>query len=146
MTSFMTLSQQCKHEDMVPLEAPYPDVYTDAFIFFLLSSCEIIWMNVHYFPNAPRINSSSYQWRNMSARRGAKLVPIEIPTICWKKKPFPQKTRKYCLPETQASWWCHLQSTSFGSESVPSQSKLLREPKLDICICGYRFWKWRSSE
>ena len=40
---------------MVLPEAPYPDVYTDTFIFFLRSSCKIIWMNVHYFPNAPRI-------------------------------------------------------------------------------------------
>ena len=40
---------------MVPLEAPYPDVYTDTFIFFLRPLCKIIWMNVHYFPNAPRI-------------------------------------------------------------------------------------------
>ena len=35
-------------------EASYPDVYTDTFIFFLRSSCKIIWMNVCYFPNAPR--------------------------------------------------------------------------------------------
>ena len=40
---------------MVPPEAPYPDVYTDTFIFFLRSLGKIIWMNVHYFPNAPRI-------------------------------------------------------------------------------------------
>ena len=40
---------------MVPLEAPYPGVYIDTFIFFLRSLCKIIWMNVHYFPNAPRI-------------------------------------------------------------------------------------------
>ena len=39
---------------MVPPEAPYPDVYTDTFIFFLRPLCKIIWMNVHYFPNAPR--------------------------------------------------------------------------------------------
>ena len=39
---------------MVPPETPYPDVYTDAFIFFLRSLSKIIWMNVHYFPNAPR--------------------------------------------------------------------------------------------
>ena len=39
---------------MVPLEAPYPGVYIDTFIFFLRSLCKIIWMNVHYFPNAPR--------------------------------------------------------------------------------------------
>ena len=41
---------------MVPKEAPYPDVYTDIFIFFLRSLCKIIWMNVHYFPNAPRMS------------------------------------------------------------------------------------------
>ena len=40
---------------MVPPEAPYPDVYTDTFIFFLRPLYKIIWMNVHYFPNAPRI-------------------------------------------------------------------------------------------
>ena len=39
---------------MVPPEAPYPDVYTDTLIFFLRPLCKIIWMNVHYFPNAPR--------------------------------------------------------------------------------------------
>ena len=39
---------------MVPQEAPYPDVYTDTFIFFLRSLCKIIKMTVHYFPNAPR--------------------------------------------------------------------------------------------
>ena len=39
---------------MGPPEAPYPDVYTDTFIFFLRSLCKIIWMNVHYFLNAPR--------------------------------------------------------------------------------------------
>ena len=43
---------------MVPLEAPYPDIYTDNFIFFLQSLYEIIWMNVHYFPNTPRTLSS----------------------------------------------------------------------------------------
>ena len=39
---------------MVLPVAQYPDVYTDTFIFFLRSLCKIIWMNVHYFPNAPR--------------------------------------------------------------------------------------------
>ena len=41
--------------NMVPPEAQYPDVYTDTFIFFLRPLCNIIRMNVHYFPNAPRI-------------------------------------------------------------------------------------------
>ena len=26
--------------------------------FFLRSLCKIVWMNVHYFPNAPRISMS----------------------------------------------------------------------------------------
>ena len=49
-------------------EAQYPDVYTDIFIFFLWSLCKIIWMNVHYFPNAPRMYSThkrlyfKYKW------------------------------------------------------------------------------------
>ena len=38
-------------------EAPYPDVYTDTFIFLLRSLCKIIWMNVHYFLNAPPIHT-----------------------------------------------------------------------------------------
>ena len=61
-------------------------------------------------------------------------------------KPFPQKPRKCCLPETQASWWCHLQSTCVWSQSVPLQNMILCDPKLDICIGDYRFWTWRSSE
>ena len=38
------------------------------------------------------------------------------------------------------------QSTCVRSRSVPLQSMILRDPKLDICICDYRFWTWRSSE
>ena len=38
------------------------------------------------------MNSASYEYRNMSARRGAQFVPIGMPTICWKT--FPPKTSK----------------------------------------------------
>ena len=38
------------------------------------------------------MNSASYEYRNMSARRGAQFVPIGMPTICWKT--FPWKTTK----------------------------------------------------
>ena len=38
------------------------------------------------------MNSASYEYRNMSARRGAQFVPMGIPIICW--KPFPAKTTK----------------------------------------------------
>ena len=55
MTSFMTLSHQCKHRNMVPPEAPYPDVYTDTFIFFLRSLWKIIWMNVHLIFEMPLV-------------------------------------------------------------------------------------------
>ena len=41
------------------------------------------------------INSASYGYRNMSARRGAQFVPIGMPTICWKT--FPTKTTKILL-------------------------------------------------
>ena len=30
------------------------------------------------------MNSASYEYRNMLARRGAQFVPIGMPTICWK--------------------------------------------------------------
>ena len=69
MTSFMTLSHQCKLKNMAPPEAPYPYVYTDTFIFSLRSLCKIIWMNVHYFPNAPRILSL--------------IDPLLFPQDCW---------------------------------------------------------------
>ena len=36
-----------------PPGAQYPYVNTDTFIFFLRLLCQIIWMNVHYFSNAP---------------------------------------------------------------------------------------------
>ena len=73
---------------------------------------------------------------------GHNLFPLEYRLSAG--KPFPQKPRKCCLPETQASWWCHLQSTCFWSQSVPFQSMLLRDPKLDICICVYRFWEMKE--
>ena len=44
---------------MVPLETLYPGVYIDTNFLFLQSFCKIIWMNVHYFPNAPRIIKAS---------------------------------------------------------------------------------------
>ena len=34
---------------------------------------------------------------------------------------FRQKPRKYCQLETQASWWCNLQSTYFKNQNAPSQ-------------------------
>ena len=38
------------------------------------------------------MNSASYEYRKMSARRRAQFVPIGMPTVCWKT--FPAKTTK----------------------------------------------------
>ena len=35
---------------------------------------------------------ASYEYRKLSARRGAQFVPIGMPTVCWKT--FPAKTTK----------------------------------------------------
>ena len=87
------------------------------------------------------INSALYEREICRLEKGHNLFPLEYQLSA--RKTFPQKPRKCCLPETQASWWCHLQSTCFWSRSIPSQNMLLRDQKLDICICGYRFRKWR---
>ena len=41
------------------------------------------------------MNSASYEYRNMSARRGAQFVPMGMPIICWKT--FTAKTSKMLL-------------------------------------------------
>ena len=33
------------------------------------------------------MNSASYEYRKMSARRGAQFVPMGMPIICWKTFP-----------------------------------------------------------
>ena len=38
------------------------------------------------------MNSASYEYRKMSAKRRAQFVPIGIPTVCWKT--FPAKPMK----------------------------------------------------
>ena len=38
------------------------------------------------------MKSASFEYRKMSARRGAQFVPIGMPTICWKT--FPPETTK----------------------------------------------------
>ena len=38
------------------------------------------------------MNSASYEYINISARRGAQFVPFGMPTICWKT--FLPKTTK----------------------------------------------------
>ena len=51
-------------------------------------------MLIFFFPVESKdcMNSASYEYRNMSARRGAQFVPIGMPTICWKTSP-PKTTK-----------------------------------------------------
>ena len=75
------------------------------------------------------------------AGRGAQFVPIGIPTICWRT--FPAKT-SIMLSTRNSSITddVDLQSTSVWSQSDSLQSMILRDQKLYICICDYRFWTW----
>ena len=78
---------------MVPLEAPYPGVYIDIFIFFLRSLWKIIWMNVHYFPNAPRISLSCidlhdctcFAWanHNLFDNWNMQLIVVTFDVMSW---------------------------------------------------------------
>ena len=56
-------------------------------------------MLIFFFPVESKdcMNSASYEYRNMSARRGAQFVPMGMPTICWKTSP-PTKSslKKFC--------------------------------------------------
>ena len=56
--------------------------------------CMWNWTEMLFFPVESKdcMNSASYEYRNVSARRGAQFVPIGMPTICWKT--FPPKTTK----------------------------------------------------
>ena len=60
--------------------------------------CICIWslteMLIFFFPVESKdcMNSASYEFRNISARRGAQFVPIGMPTICLKT--FSLKTTK----------------------------------------------------
>ena len=52
------------------------------------------WDADYFFPDESKDckNSALYEYKNMSARRGAQLVPIGMPIICWKT--CPPKTTK----------------------------------------------------
>ena len=74
MTSFMTLSHHANMKHGTP-KSPI-SWYTDTFIFFLRSLCKIIWMNVHYFPNAPRIINYGYLFVVVLRSKH----PLKVPT------------------------------------------------------------------
>ena len=68
---------------MVPLDVSYSDVYTDTFIFFpiIVYMCKIIWINVHDFPNAPRIIRCNFR----TLRHLDKRVPLGIEIHCFER-------------------------------------------------------------
>ena len=61
------------------------------------------WDANFFFPVQSKycMNSASYGYRNMSARRGAQFVPIKMPTICCKT--FPLKTT-WKISSTRFGW------------------------------------------
>ena len=92
------------------------------------------------------MNSASYEYRNMSARRGAQFVPMGMPTICWKT--FPAKTTKM-LSTRNSSILIMSSSVYLFFESVflelPSQNRVPRALKPNICISDFHFCEGRSS-
>ena len=63
---------------MVPPEAPYLDIYTDTFIFFLIPLCKIIWINVHYFQNASRMHHDEVNINIIPYRENKKTLFEDI--------------------------------------------------------------------
>ena len=88
------------------------------------------------------MKSASYEYRKMSARSGAQFVPIGMPTVCWKT--FPAKTTKI-LSTRNSSILMMSSSEYLFLESECSFTKICFLHALipNICIYGYRFWKWR---
>ena len=69
------------------------------------------------------MNSASYEYRNISAGRGAQLVPIGMPTICWKT--FPPNIFGIIL------------SSTFVNLHLSNKSKRIPFPGT-----GFRFFFW----
>ena len=84
------------------------------------------------------MNSASCEYRNMSSRKGAQLVPIVMTAICWKTH-SPRRPRKCCRLETLASKLCHLQCSCFSNQNFPGQNRVLRDLKPKLCICDFHF-------
>ena len=81
---------------------------------------------IFFFPVESKdcMNSASYDYSNMSTRKGAQFVPIGMPSICWKT--FPSKTTKM-LSTRNSSMLMMLSSVYLFFESEYSLTK--RGPK-----------------
>ena len=67
--------------------------------------CEVDVKRYFFFPIESKncMNSASYEYRNMSARRRAQFVPIGMPTICWKTFPPKMSSSVYLFFESEFS-------------------------------------------
>ena len=64
-----------------------------------LNSAQTILALLGITVSFPLRAKNAWEYRKMLARRGARFVPIGMPTVFWKT--FRQKPRKYCKLETQ---------------------------------------------
>ena len=100
---------------------------------------ELNWDANFFFPVESKdcMNSASYEYRNMSARRGARLVPIGMPTIYWKT--FLPKTTEMLSTRNSSM----LMMSSAVYLFFESECSLTKEgvswPKPEICICDFHF-------
>ena len=92
------------------------------------------------------MNSASYEYRNMSARRGAQFVPMGMPIICWKT--FPAKTTKMLSTRNSSILimsssvyfkifdfhYPHIPFCNFQN-SISEKNVLL----LNFCLCVYEY-------
>ena len=74
------------------------------------------------------MNSASYEYRNMSARRGAQFVPIGMPTICWKSFPNGRS-------------WRQKMFNSFTNNNLQRKGKQSKEIHMMLTI----FKKWKKK-
>ena len=91
------------------------------------------------------MNSASYEYRNMSARKGAQFMPMGMPIICWKT--FPAKTTKMLSTRNARK---HPDDVFFSVLALRIrvfllQNRVPRDLKLNICISDFHFCECRSS-
>ena len=86
-----------------------------------------------------RCTTVSFNIDSLPVHAKCSTKPLSIPA-------FPAKITKMLTTRNSSILMMSSSEYLFWSQNIPSQGMLLRDPTLDICICGYRFWKWRSSE
>ena len=105
-----------------------PDNFQNLGYWLTIRHVKLNWDAIFFFPVESKdcMNSASYEYINMSARRGAQFVPIGMPNIYWKT--FPPKTTKMLSTRNSVliillnslgstSDWPHFWSRMFRSTS-----------------------------